>query len=142
MMPRIPCRQEVNLLFFGLGRGLDLKRRDADSLGLDLRLPVHGHVDQKGQSVANGEGLFNSTRILRKTLVSTINGSILPRSGDDDAANTTEVGVVNFNIQNLAGDVRDDGVGRAKVDPRADDCRVSVDSSARKHAGILGRQRR
>ncbi|KAI6756454.1 hypothetical protein HG530_012190 [Fusarium avenaceum] len=101
-------------------------------------LSIQRHVDQEGEAAANSKSLLNSSRVLGKTLVAAIDGSILPRSRDDDAAYTTEVGVVNLNIENLTRDARNDGVRRTKVDPGADDCSISVDSCTGEQTCVLG----
>jgi hypothetical protein len=95
-------------------------------------------VDQEGEAAANSKSLLNSSRVLSKTLVAAIDGSILSRSRNDDAAYTTEVGVVDLNIENLTRDAGNDGVRRTKVDPGADDRSVGVDSCTGEQTCVLG----
>jgi len=44
------------------------------------------------------------------------------RTRDDDIPNTTECGICYLQVQDLARYIIDQGVGRAKINPRAGDC--------------------
>lgn len=103
MMPRIPSGQEIDLLSFGLGWGLDIKGRDIGCLCIKARLSIHRHVNQESESVSNSQRLLYSSCVLGKALVAAIDGSILSRGRNHDASHATKVGIVDLDVEDLAG---------------------------------------
>lgn len=97
-------------------------------------------MNQESQTTTNIQCFLDSTRVLRETLVTSILRRVPYRPRDDDTFDATKVRIVDLDIQNLTGDVGDDGVRRGKVNPWADVCDICVDSSTGEEACVFGRQ--
>jgi hypothetical protein len=105
-------------------------------------LSVHRHVNQDCQRAPNGKSFLYGTRILCQCLVASTSRGVTSWSSDDDAPHATEVGVIDFQVQNLARDAGNQRIGRTQVNPGADVSRVRVDSWRGKQARVIWREGR
>lgn len=137
-IPRIPRAEEVDH-FLGVCLGLLCCRVEDGGerfrLFLEIRLPVHGHMNDDVQPICH-QRLLDCAGILGNATAALI----LSRARDDNGSNAAEVGICGFEVQDLARDARDVRVRRAQIDPRASISNQGADVVARGQRGVLVRQ--
>jgi hypothetical protein len=142
-VPRVPGAVDINLCARAVRRlGVEEQVREGLGILLEAGLTVHGNVHHEAEPRSDGEGLLNGAGILSKAAVAAGPGRITAGAGDDDAADTAEVGISDLEVQDLARDAGDGRIGGGEVDPGAGVGDVGADDAAGEQRGVCGRQGR
>jgi hypothetical protein len=111
-IPRAPCIHAICLLLvFGASKSVEVR----DVLLVVHRGAISGHEDVELNIGAGRHGLLDRAGILGNAVLTV--GQTWAR--DDDVDGAAESGIGNLEVEDLAREVGDDGVGRREVDPGA-----------------------